>query len=107
MPAAPPQPDANRHGTSPDPQGASSSEPASEPLPATAEPLLEGVTLDEASVVNSPMLPYVRMVMSLIEGVEFTFREVIHLLGQAMRQHSIGARDGVDYFLGFLHQQPP
>ena len=38
------------------------------------------------------MLPYVRMVVSLIEGVEFTCREVVDLLRQAMRQHSIGAR---------------
>jgi len=49
----------------------------------------------------------VRMVVSLIEGVEFTFHEVVHLLGQAMRQHSIGVRRRIDYLLGFLHQHPP
>ena len=29
---------------------------------------MEGVVLDESSVVKSPVLPYVRMVVSLIEG---------------------------------------
>ena len=63
--------------------------------------------LDESSLASSPMLPYVRMVVSLIEGVEFSCREVVHLLRQAMRQHSIGARRRIDYLLGFLHQHPP
>jgi hypothetical protein len=81
--------------------------PASEPLPATAKLRLEGMVLDEASVANSPMLPYVRMIVSLIEGVEFTCREVVHLLWQALRQHSIGVGRRVDYLLGFLHRHPP
>ena len=84
-----------------------SAPPASEPLPAAAKLRLEGVVLDEASVANSPMLPYVRMVVSLIEGVEFTCREVVHLLRQTLRQHSIGARRRIDYLLGFLHRHPP
>ena len=79
----------------------------SEPLPATVELRLEGVVLDESSLASSPMLPYVRMVVSLIEGVEFTCREVVHLLRQTLRQHSIGARRRVDYLLGFLHRHPP
>ena len=77
------------------------------PLPVTAEPRLEGVVLDESSLASSPMLPYVRMVVSLIEGVEFTCREVVDLLRQALRQHSIGARRRIDYLLGFLHRHPP
>ena len=81
--------------------------PGTPPLPTTAKLRLEGMVLDEASVANSPMLPYVRMVVSLFEGVEFTCREVVHLLGQAMRQHSIGARRRIDYLLGFLHRHPP
>ena len=99
-PAAPPQPDGDRQATSP-------AEPAIEPLSVAAELRLDGVVLDEASVTNSPMLPYVRMVVSLIEGVEFTCREVVYLLRQAMRQHSIGVRRRIDYLLGFLHQHPP
>jgi hypothetical protein len=35
------------------------------------------------------MLPYVRMVVSLIDGVELTCDELVELLRQALRQHSI------------------
>ena len=104
-PATPPQLDGNRQETLPDPQ-ANALAP-SKPLPVTAEPPPDGVTLDEASVVNSPMLPYVRMVVSLVEGVEFTCREVVHLLRKTLRQHSIGVRREIDYLLGFLHRHPP
>jgi hypothetical protein len=76
-------------------------------LPVTIELRLEGVVLDELSLARSPMLPYVRMIVSLIEGVELSWREVLDLLRQAMRQHSIGARSRIDYLLGFLHQHPP
>jgi hypothetical protein len=95
-PAAQPQPDGDPRGTS-----------TGEPLPAAAELQREDAVFDEASVANSPMLPYVRMVVSLIEGVEFTCREVVHLLRQTLRQHRIGAGRGVDYLLGFLHRHPP
>jgi hypothetical protein len=68
---------------------------------------LEGVLLDESGLASSPMLPYVRMVVGLIEGIELTCCEVLRLLLQAMRQHSIGHRGRIDYLLGFLHQHPP
>ena len=80
---------------------------ANEPFPAAAELQREDVVLDEASVASSSMLPYVRMVVSLVEGVEFTCREVVHLLRRTLRQHSIGAGRGVDYLLGVLHRHPP
>jgi hypothetical protein len=76
-------------------------------LPVTVELRLQGAVLDESDLATSPMLPYVRMVMGLIEGVELTCREVVGLLRQAMRQHSIGSRRRIDYLLGFLHQHPP
>ncbi|MDD5719956.1 MAG: hypothetical protein PHQ53_09755 [Candidatus Krumholzibacteria bacterium] len=68
---------------------------------------LEGITLDESSLATAPMLPYVRMVVSLIEGVELRCDEVLRLLRQAMRQHSIGARKKIDYALDFLNKHPP
>jgi hypothetical protein len=80
---------------------------ANEPFTAAAELQREDVVLDEASVASSSMLPYVRMVVSLVEGVEFTCREVVHLLRRTLRQHSIGAGRGVDYLLGVLHWHPP
>jgi hypothetical protein len=67
----------------------------------------DGALWDESRLANSPILPYVRMVVSLIEGVEFTCHEVVRRLRQAMRQHSIGAGRSVGYLLGFLHQHPP
>ena len=68
---------------------------------------LEGVVLSESSLAESPLLPYLRMVVGLIEGVELTCREVLHLLCAAMRQHSIGACGRIDYILGFWQRHPP
>jgi hypothetical protein len=75
--------------------------------PVTVELRLEGVVLRESSLTTSPLLPYVRMLVSLIEGIELRCREVVCLLRQAMRQHSFAARRRIDYLLGFLHQHPP
>src|SRR3990172_1547082 len=44
--------------------------------PCHGQLLLEGVLLEEASVVHSPILPYVRMVASLIEGEYITLAEL-------------------------------
>lgn len=90
-----------------DSPGTSPPEPASGPSPLTVELRLEGIVLDESSLVSSPMLPYVRMLVSLIEGIELSCGEVVCLLRQAMRQHSIGARRRIDYLLDFLHRHPP
>jgi len=90
-----------------DPHGASPSEPTSDALPVTGELRLEGVVLRESSLAGSPILPYVRMIVSLIEGIALSRGEVVRLLRQAMRQHSFGARRRIDYLLGFLHQHPP
>lgn len=99
-PAAPPQGDLP-------PQGISPNESASDASPVTAVARLEEVMLDESSLAGSPMLPYVRMIVSLIQGVRFTCREVLDLLWQTLRQHSIGVLHRSDYLRGFLHQHPP
>lgn len=85
----------------------SPSDPASDALSGTVELRLPGVVLDEAGLAGSPMLPYVRMIVSLIEGIELSCGELVRLLRQAMRQHSIGARRRIDYLLSFLHRHPP
>jgi hypothetical protein len=82
-------------------------QPAGEPLPVPPELRAEEVEFDESSVASSPMLPYVRMLLSLIAGIAFTYREVVHLLRRALRQHSIGAHRGRDYLLGILQPRPP
>ena len=74
---------------------------------APTELRLEGTVLDESSLEKSPMVPYVRMVVSLIEGVCFTCREIVDLLRRTLRQHSIGAGRGIDYLRGFQQQRPP
>src|SRR5208337_4664385 len=98
--AVPPQPDL--HGQAP-----LAKESGTEELPVTVELRLDGVVLDESSLASSPMLPYVRMLVGLIEGVEFTCGEVLCLLRQSMRQRRLGARRRIDYILAFLHQHPP
>ena len=63
--------------------------------------------LDESGLARSPMLPYVRMLVRLIDGVKLTCREVLAVLRESLRQRSIGVRRRIDYILGFLHQHPP
>jgi hypothetical protein len=72
-----------------------------------AELRLGAVVLHEASLLKSRMLPYVRMVVSLIEGIEFSYQKLVLLLRQAMRQHSIARRTRSEYVLRFLHEHPP
>lgn len=77
------------------------------PSPMTIEARPQCAVLDESSLARSPMLPYVRMVVSLIEGIRFTCREVLDLLLQALRQHRIGALSGRDYLRGVVSPHPP
>lgn len=81
--------------------------PRNDALPVTPVLRLEGVVLDEASLASSPMLPHVRMLIGLIEGVELSCSEVVRWLRQALRQHRIGVFHGSDYLRGFLHRHPP
>ena len=49
---------------------------------------LEGFALDEATMVNSPMLPYLAMVASVIEGRVISREELLRVLRRSMRQRS-------------------
>lgn len=53
------------------------------------------------------MLPYVCMIVRLIERIELSHQELVLLLRQAMRQHSIANRTRTEYVLRFLHEHPP
>lgn len=75
--------------------------------PPKSELRLEGIVLDESSVVKSPVLPHVRMVVNLIEGIHLSLKQLRDWLCQALRQHSIARRRRPDYVLAFLHQHPP
>lgn len=76
-------------------------------LPVALELCLDGVILDEASIVNSPMLPYIRTLVGMIDGVRFSLMEVVAWLLEVQRQRSIVYRSRRDYVLRFLHEHPP
>ena len=91
----------------PAPQAGAAHERPHNELAPTVELRLGAVVLNETSLLKSRMLPYVRMVVSLIEGSEFSDQELVRLLRQAMRQHSIARRTRSEYVLRFLHEHPP
>lgn len=68
---------------------------------------LDGMVLANSHLANSRMLPYLRMVVRLVEGIRLSCDELLRVLRQAMRQHSIAYRSRADYVLSFLHQHPP
>jgi hypothetical protein len=68
---------------------------------------LEGLLLDEPTLVNSRILPYARMVASIIERRTISRNELIAALRKRMRQHSIGRRPHREYVLRYLNQHPP
>jgi len=81
-----------------------------DPSPAMREHLvlqLEGFALDEPTLVNSRILPYVRMVASLLEGRTISREELLAALRKRMRQRSIGRAPRREYVLRYLHQHPP
>ena len=65
------------------------------------------IVLNELTLANSRVLPYVRMVASLIEGRMINRQELIAALRKRMRQHSIGRRSRREYVLHYLNQHPP
>ena len=68
---------------------------------------LEGFVLDEPTLVNSRILPYVRMIASLLEGRTISREELLAALRKRMRQRSIGRAPRREYVLRYLHQHPP
>ena len=87
--------------------GRSVEPPRVDALPVALPLRVEGVVLDESGVTNSPMLPYVRMVIRVLEGIRLTCQEVAELLRQMLRRRSIDDRRRIDRILSFLHQHPP
>jgi hypothetical protein len=68
---------------------------------------LAGLVLDETSVVSSPILPYVRMAVSLIVGKSIGEDQLVEKLLQIMRQRSIDNRTSAQYVSRFPDQHPP
>ena len=88
-------------------QATSASEPLPDELSLQVELSLEGVVLRESSLLDSPMLSYVQMIVSLIEGIKLSCRKLVNVLRQTLRQHSMAYQRRTDYVLRFLHQHPP
>ncbi len=68
---------------------------------------LEEVVLRASRLSSSPMLPYARLLVRIIEGLELSLHALVELLGRALRQRSIAFRCRRDYVLAFLHLHPP
>jgi hypothetical protein len=81
--------------------------PLPDELPVKLELVLGEVVLDEAGLFASPMLPYVRMIVRVVEGLELGCGELVRWLLQVLRQRSIASRSRVDYVLRFLNEHPP
>ena len=68
---------------------------------------LDGFTLDEATLVNSPMLPYLAIVASIIEGRAISPEGLLHVLRKSMRQRSFDRLPRREYVLCVVNQHPP
>jgi len=68
---------------------------------------LDGFVLDERTLVNSRILPYVRMVASVLERRTVSREELIAALLRSMRQRSIARAPRREYVLRYLNQHPP
>jgi hypothetical protein len=68
---------------------------------------LDGFVLDERTLVNSRILPYVRMVASVLERRTVSREELIAALRKSMRQRSIARAPRREYVLRYLNQHPP
>jgi hypothetical protein len=76
-------------------------------LPEQVELHREGVVLEAWRLESSRMLPYVRMVVRLIEGFWLPGQELVRWLRETLRQHSIATGERTVYVLRFQHQHPP
>lgn len=63
--------------------------------------------LDEPAVQTSPLLPYVRTVVNLLEGLRLDLPELVAWLLTVLRQRSMAQRRRRDYVREYLHQHPP
>jgi hypothetical protein len=69
--------------------------------------VLDGFTLHEATLVNSPLLPYLAMVATLVEGRTIRGRQLVGVLLRSMRQRSFDSLPRREYVLACLNQHPP
>lgn len=68
---------------------------------------LEDFVVDDDRLVTSSVLPYVRMVASLILRRTISHGELLARLRRRLRQHSIGRLSLREYVLRYLNEHPP
>jgi len=102
----PPHPSPTNEPPAAEPPPTAEPPPRMEP-PTRAELCVGGVVLDEWSLATSPMLPYVRMLLRVIDGIRLTCSEVVLWLNRILRQRSMFPQRRREYVLAYLHQHPP
>jgi hypothetical protein len=78
-----------------------------EELPVPREPPPGDAVLEEATLTKSRLLPYVRMIVNLIEDLHLGLQEVLQRLRRNLRQHRMGWRRRGDYVGEDRLQHPP
>lgn len=68
---------------------------------------LDGFVLDESTLANSRILPYVQMVASVLEGRTISREELLSALRRTLRQRSINRVPRREYVLRYLNGHPP
>jgi hypothetical protein len=77
--------------------------PASSPVPPAHVPSADS----SAPRWNLRVLPYVRRVVSLIEGRRVSRTEILQMLEEVLRQHTHARRRSIDHTVAWLHENPP
>ena len=62
---------------------------------------------EESRAQPPPIVGYVRMVISLIEGRPVTLAEIGRMLARTLRQHSMARERRIDQVIAWLNEQPP
>jgi len=68
---------------------------------------LGGVVLDRSSLARSGLLPYIGLLVRLIDRRELSRDELRELLERSLRQRRMSTRSRREYALEYLHQHPP
>jgi hypothetical protein len=76
-----------------------SRESVSEPAEAPCEP--------REPCWSEPLVEHVRVVCGLIEGRQVSREEVVEMLVEVLRQHSMARRRRADHLVAQLRQNPP
>jgi hypothetical protein len=68
---------------------------------------LDGFTLNEVTLVNSPVLPYLAMIATVLERGTIGIPELLQVLRRSMRRRIFDRLPRREYVLRVLNQHPP